>query len=78
MRISQATYKRSIPQTSYSVFVQRRERSGSKADVDEKPREPIFTVEVNQKQRMSFLGRVNEHGLDKAGNFGEPEFTYGK
>jgi len=78
MRISLTNYKRSIPQRSYSVFVQCRERSGSQADVDEKPREPIFIVEVNQKQRMSFLGRVNKHGLDKAGSFGEPEFTYGK
>ena len=75
MRISQAKYKKSVPNISPSVFVQRRERSGCKADADEKPRQPLFFVESNQKQRLSFLNRVSEHGLDKAGSFGEPEFT---
>ena len=72
MRISQAKYKKSVPNISPSVFVQ---RSGCKADADEKPRQPLFFVESNQKQRLPFLNRVSEHGLDKAGSFGEPEFT---
>jgi hypothetical protein len=34
---------------------------------------------LNQtRQQLSFLNRVSEHGLDKAGNFGEPEFMYSK
>ena len=70
--------QKSVPKTSSCVFVQRRERSGCKADVDEKPHSLIFYIEVRQKQHSSFLGRVSEHGLDKAGNFGEPQFTYGK
>jgi hypothetical protein len=37
MRISQTQHKISVTKTSPSVFVQRRERSGSKAEVDEKP-----------------------------------------
>ena len=78
MRISQTQHKRSVPETSLSVFVQRRERSGCKAEVDEKPHSLIFNIEVRQKQHWSFLGRVSEHGLDKAGSFGEPEFTYDK
>jgi len=59
-------------------FFQRRERSGCKADVDEKTHSLIFNIEVRRKQHSSFFGRVSEHGLDKAGNFGEPQFTYGK
>jgi len=51
-------------------------RKDTKAEAVETLHKQIFDVAVNQKQRMSFLDRVNEHGLDKAGDFGEPEFAY--
>ena len=37
-----------------------------------------FDAESILRQHSPFLDRVSEHGLDKAGNFGEPEFTFGK
>ena len=49
-----------------------------KAEAGETLHKKISDVEVNQKQQLSFLNRISEHDLDKAGNFGEPEFTYGK
>ncbi len=38
----------------------------------------VFYAESILRQHSPFLDRVSEHGLDKAGNFGEPEFTFGK
>ena len=53
-------------------------RKDTKAEAVETLHKQIFDVKSNQKQQLSFLNRVSEHGLDKAGDFREPEFMYSK
>jgi hypothetical protein len=53
-------------------------RKDKKAEAGETLHKQMSDVKSNQKQQLSFLNRVSEHGLDKAGDFGEPEFTYSK